>query len=287
MLPMLIPNKYDLILLGNIIIDEVYSITKWAEQGTSNIFQSHRTSVGGIGNMIEAMPDDSLHILVEAVIGKQHRHTIEKYFQAHSVDTLLHHSKMPTSTALILSNLELGERTSFVNWGCGTELFTHSNQKSRWTHISYLDTSSPFDIAQIRQNSDVISADLCLSDPSPDRSKYILDQLQHLDYLFASDAEMRPLLRGNYNTETISLLVKQYRLKNLIHHTKHKTIVIKDEHYNEVSNIHPLIKNVNVLGAGDAYCAAFIHHQLRYDADILKSVAWAHQQANKFILNRI
>lgn len=69
---MLIQNNYDLILLGNIIIDDVYSIPSWGFEGTSNIFDKYSQNIGGIGNLIKEfnmINNNKLSLFVESIIG--------------------------------------------------------------------------------------------------------------------------------------------------------------------------------------------------------------------------
>lgn len=280
---MLTQNKYDLILLGNAIIDEVYCITQWPSQGTSNIFQSHKISVGGIGNIIESFKNSDLKIMVECVIGNDNNgKIIKKYFKRKNIKTNLHISNKATSKALILSNLELKERTSFVNWGCGIETFL-SNKKSKWTHISYLDVIPSLDLKIIKTNSDIISADLCLSNPDIKTIYLLYNQLQYLDYLFISESELTSFL----NKKTISYIINEFKLKNLIYHTKNKTFIINKIESKETLEQPILTNDINVLGAGDAYCANFIKFKLNNKSKSdLNAAIYAHQQATKFVLSR-
>lgn len=279
---MSIPNKYDLILLGNIVIDEIYCITQWPIEGTSNIFQSHKTSVGGIGNIIEAIKDSHLKIMVECVIGNDDNgKIIKKYLKRKNIKSNLHISDKETSKGLILSNLELKERTSFVNWGCGTEIFI-PYKKSKWSHVSYLDIIPSLDLKTIKTNSDIISADLCLSNPNIKTIDLLYNQLKYLDYLFISESEFKPFL----NKKTISYIINEFKLKNLIYHTRNKTIIINKDKSKETLE-QPTFSNINVLGAGDAYCANFIKFKLNNKSkNDLDAATYAHQQATKFVLSK-
>lgn len=279
---MSIPNKKDLVLLGNLTFDQVYKIPKWPKQGTSNELISHRLSVGGIGNIIESTDFNKLKIFVEGNIGDDLAgETIKAYLKNKSIKHKLHSSTKPTSQALIVSSLSSEERTSFVNWGCGADPFVPTAKHTRWTHISYLDIIPSLDLNKIRENSDIVSADLCLSNPSRNTINSTLNKLQYLDYLFASESEFDPLITGY---ESIDLF-KTFKLKCLIFHSRLETIIQYRDKGFQVNGKHSIINNIDVLGAGDAYCGNFILSQLN-NKSLTKSAEFAHQKATEFILNR-
>lgn len=273
-------NKYDLKILGNIIVDDIYCIPGFNKEGTSNIFNSHKISVGGIGNIITALDNKDLKIIVECNIGNDPDGLlVKKFLQTKNVITKLHLSKKQTSRALILSNLKLKERTSFVDWGCGFDQIV-SSEKVKWTHISYLDIISSLNMKNIKNNSEIISADLCLSNPSKKTIKSILNKLKYIDYLFVSESEIYSLIDDPKN------LIKKYHLKCLIFHTRNETIIIKENYYNKIINTQKIIENTNVLGAGDVYCSGFILSKLNKKTDV-KSIIYAHRQATKLVLSKI
>lgn len=271
-------NKYDLTLLGNIIIDEIYCVPYWAEEGTSNIILEHDTSIGGIGNIIKELSKTNLHLFVETIIGNDEgAKLVRKFLYDNNITTSFHLSDKPTSRALIISSNN--ERTSFVKWGCSNDFIASSNVKSNWSHISYLDVCTKIDLESIRLNSNIISADLCLSKPSTEIIRNVLQQLSYLDYLFVSESEISSLIPDHNLQE----FVKQHKLKCLVFHTKTKTILVKEESYQEVNSPHKIFNDVNVLGAGDVYCANFIYYLLKNVPDEMKAALWAHQQATTFI----
>lgn len=273
-------NKYDLVLLGNVVVDDVYKLNEWANEGTSNRYDSHHNSIGGIGNIIEALKERKLKIKVEYSIGSDtNGQLVQNYFDTISAEYKLHTSSQPTSHALILSNLQSNERTSFVNWGCGHDPIV-SNNPARWTHVSYLDIIYKIDLEALRPHSDVLSADLCLSNPSQEVIDAVRNQLQFLDYLFVSESEL-PALANNPEE-----LLSKYKLSCLVYHKRDRTLIFKNNGYKEVLGNHQLQEQVQVLGAGDAYCANFMFSKLNNNATDEESVLWAHEQATKFILGR-
>lgn len=274
-------NKYDLILLGNMTVDDVYCLSEWAEEGTSNKFESYTQSVGALGNIIQALNNSGITIYIESIIGNDSNAEVIKTF-IRSFERKLHLSKKPTSKALILSNLKSKERTSFVNWGCGHDLIIPSTINVRWKHISYLDILPPLDLKESRQNSDIMSADLCLSNPSNIEST--INQLHYFDYLFASESEIYPLINNSKDIFKLIDLVNSSNLKCLVFHTRTNTYLVYKNSYKKVKNNYPIIENVNVLGAGDVYCASFIKYQLNNTINDKQAVDYAHEQATKYIV---
>lgn len=278
---MLIPNKYDLMLLGNIIVDDVYCISSWPQEGTSNVLLSDKTSIGGIGNIINSIREDNLSIFVQSVCGNdKYYQMICNYLSELTINNHITISDKTTSHAIIICGLTSNERTSFVNWGCGSEVILNNEVKSKWAHISYLDICHKMNIQQIKNNADIVSADLCLSSPTLEVMNNVLYNLQYLDYLFISEAESNALFSGM----SILDFVSQYKLKCLIFHTRDKTCIVKNGLLQEVDNTAHIIDNINVLGAGDAYCGNFITYQLTHESNEIEAAKWAHKQATTFIL---
>lgn len=269
---MSIQNKYDLKLIGNLTIDEVFSISSWNNEGTSNEFNSFYKSIGAIGNMIKSL-DQDLSIFVEGPIGNDNDgKLIKQFLKNNQIKNKLHYSNNPTSKAIILSNLQSNERTSFVNWGCGKDYIKYSNTKSIWTHISYLDIISQIDLQKIKNNTEILSADLCLSDPNLERLKLTIEQIPYLDYLFISETEFKSFYG-----------LSEFPLKNIILHTRRDTQIINKSSIQIISNNVPILEEVNVLGAGDAYCANFISYLIKNNLNYIKAAAYAHDQATNFI----
>src|ERR1700676_2067343 len=102
---MSIQFKYDLVLIGNIIVDNIYYISQWPDQGSSNQFLFHKMSIGGIGNIIDALSKESINIFAESIIGKNNNgKIIIKYLQKNNIKNKLYKSSLPTSNAIILSS---------------------------------------------------------------------------------------------------------------------------------------------------------------------------------------
>lgn len=278
-------NKYDLLLIGNITIDEVYETSHWAREGTSNDFKSYKQAVGGLGNIIQALKNSKLQISIIGNVGNNNDgKIIKKFLTKEKINHNLSVCNDMTSKALIITNTKSKERTSFVNWGCGKSDIEIANIKSNWAHISYLDIVPYLNFKKIKETSDYISADLCLSSPSQITITKILNQLQYLDYLFVSESEINSITNGEQEVYKIMELVSQYGLKNLVFHKREETLIVSPKSYKHVTNNQPILENISVLGAGDAYCANFIKYQLLHDFNNEKAATYAHEEATKFLV---
>lgn len=193
----------------------------------------------------------------------------------------MHLSNKQTSHALILSNLESNERTSFVNWGCGYDNIKPSNLQTRWKHISYIDILSMTDLDQCRKNSTIMSADVCLSNPNNINST--ISKLHYFDYLFISESEFFPLIGDINNIKEIMSLVNMTKLKCIVLHTRLNTHLIYKDNYKIINNNNKIITNTNVLGAGDVYCINFINYQLNNNINDEYAAIHAHKHTTNYI----
>lgn len=262
-------TKYDLRLIGNLIVDKIYCVNNFDKQGTSNELVSQYESVGGIGNMVGVVKD-KLKIFVEGVIGSdENGKKVELYLKY--TDSFLDIYKGETSCAVIISNLKNSERTSFVSWGNGKSEFEPTKHHAKWTHVCYLDTTN-IDLAELRETSEILSADLCLSNPDEETMSRVISQCKYLDYLFVSEKEFNPYLNGS-----------KFSVQNLVLHEKDRTYVFDKKDSYQVFNDSEILKNVNVLGCGDVYCANFILYQLTNELDNKAAAKFAHDQTYKFL----
>lgn len=274
-------------LIGNLILDDVYTVDYWPDENTSNEFNKNYKNIGGIGNILKALDPYDIEIGITAKLGGDENgtyydkdgHYISSKLRANYFDLQL--SNAPTSKAIILSSPN--ERTSFVNWGCGKEVpEINQNNNVHWTHISYLDIIPDINLENIK--SDVISVDLCLSNPGWPTINKICKQLQYIDFLIISNTE--------YNC-----FFDEYKLKNgiisnvLIKHSKYETLVSNINvpgKYNSIPNENKIINKANVLGAGDVYCGNFIANMMYYKdvhnyENIKNAVKLAHYYASEYV----
>lgn len=276
-------HESDLSLIGNVVVDDVYEIAGWPSEGTSNRFGSHRQSIGGIGNMVEALRGSVISVSVGAAVGDDQNGSIaRRYLEDCGAKAFLKVSRLPTSHALILSSISNKERTSFVSWGCG-RLPIDSFPSSKWTHIAYLDMVCESDLDGIE--SETISADLCLSNPSQETISAVLARMGSLDFLFMSPSEAKAYAKPGETLEaTLTRLRRDQGIKRIICHERTRTLIV-DEEVGIVAGTHEIFET-DVLGAGDAYCANFILYQLCRGNNPAGAAAFAHEEASRFLKKR-
>jgi sugar/nucleoside kinase (ribokinase family) len=282
-------STHDLVLVGNITVDHVYAIRGWPRGGTSNLFTKYAVSIGGLGNIVAALAGSNLAMLVLATIGKDDDgRLISAYLKHHGIDAALHVSHERTTRALILSDEKENERTSFVDWGCGVDALDTVNAGSaRWTHVSYLDVVPRVCLDKLRASTEVLSADLCLSTLPEEKRSTLLRQMHLLDYLFISLSEVTAYAENDVQeADQIARMLQKRHGTTIICHGRSDTILAARDGVTRVPNAHGLVDGINVLGAGDAYCANFIRHCLAFGHDIAAAAAAAHQEAGAFLLRR-
>lgn len=266
---MSIQSEYDLALFGNLTVDEVFSVKGWPVSGTSNSFESNKKTVGGIGNIIEAL-DGRLKIHVEGVVGADSDGEFIRNWLGlvKNVDHNLIESDKPTTKAIIFSDTEENERTSFVKWGCGKDSFTPKAVEAKWGHVSYLDLVPGIDLKEIRKTCQTLSADFCLSSPNK------LPDLSIFDVLFMSETEANA-----YKSQ-----LKDFN-ETIVCHTRSGTWVTACRVPSFLKSNHINVKGIDVLGAGDAYCAGFILNRLN-GLQLAGATFAAHEEATGFLLKR-
>lgn len=283
-IPEMSTHESDLCLIGNLVVDDIYEIKDWPREGTSNRFGAHRQSVGGIGNMVEALDGSNVSISACAVVGNdQNAVVVRKYLKDRGTGMLLKTSMLPTSHAIILSSISSKERTSFVSWGCG-KLPVDSFRCSKWAHIAYLDMVYETNIGNIE--SEILSADLCLSNPNYETMSAVLDRIGLLDFLFVSLSEVKAYAKDEEPLETTLERIRcDYGPKCIVCHERTRTLIV-DEVTTIVNGTHEIFE-ADVLGAGDAYCANFILYQLRHGNTPTGAAAFAHEEASRFLKKRV
>ena len=169
--------------------------------------------------------------------------------------------------ALVLVNKDKIERTSV---GKLNIKFNKPNiVDSSWNHIMYIneldDISFIFDI-----KTGMISADICKGKPL--KSKEVLQQI---DYLFISDEDIF------MDIKELGKLTKGWVI---LHHSGGSICTDGVELF-EINL--PIIKNINVLGAGDMLSASFINEYLNSKNNELENIVLNSHKKVKFYLKEI
>lgn len=266
-------SEDDLVLVGNITVDDVYQIQGWPLGGTSNTYSSNRKSVGGLGNIVDAL-DGRLLVTVNAMIGNDNDGEFVKYYLRNKgigFDEVLEPWGPKTTTkALIFSDTKNNERTSFVEWGCGKLPYTPKWRKAKWAHMSYIDILPDINMRALRESCGTLSTDVCLSTPPPGG----LPKLKDFDYLFISEVEAKAYGESIYDLGP-----------TVVCHTREDTTITWKNGSEKVKGRHKTVENIDVLGAGDAYVAGFILNMLKGES-LAGSAQEAHEEATRFLLNR-
>lgn len=285
-------NKLDLLLIGNLVVDEIYRIDGWPLPNTSNAFSTHKRSLGGIGNLLEALRGSGFKIGVEASRGDDldgywaSNKLADMYAKGCLEDWNLTPFDEPTSQAVVLSDAKGGVRTSFVRWGCGKRAIPVNPRPAKWAHVSYLDMMPQISLDALRKEVDILSADLCLS--SQPCREAINANLKLMDYLFLSDAEIGGLVgEGIPASQAVAEVAKPNPSLRVLCHSLEGTFMAAGNDVEFVPSGVERIENIDVLGAGDAYCANFIRHMLSEGTkDYPGAIKNAHAKATEFLMKR-
>lgn len=220
---------YDVVLYGNLITDYIFDGEK------------NKTQIGAMGNCWSALTELSpkLDISIE-----------------------------PTEIGSALVYVNKNRGTRICNAKTCLETRIPTIQKSRWSHILYINCLKDIDF--ISKLGGIISADSCKG-----RWKSDIKMLEYIDYLFISDEDL-----VNFDLELI-----KYNLKGwLIIHHKSGSKAIRKKELQEINPNLPILSNVNVLGAGDFFASSFIKEML--SGTILNnSLLNAHNYTYQFLKN--
>jgi len=171
----------------------------------------------------------------------------------------------PTSVgeALIMIDTNKCERASIAN--LNLQQRAPLVEPSRWSHILYLnelpDTSFISEIT-----TGVISADICRG-----RTLSDLSILKYIDFLFISDEDLFMEVSD----------LQQYVKGTIILHYKSGSLCYT-KGADRVKTTTPVIEDVNVLGCGDMFAAAFINAYMMHSS-IESAVAFAHESVSQHL----
>lgn len=174
-------------------------------------------------------------------------------------------SPMYFGEALIFADKPRAERIAKVSLNIQKK--TPKILDSKIHHLMYLNCFEHFDF--IGQLKGIITADLCLGKSlNPQVIKYV-------DYLFVSDED-------EYDINVLQKYIKGY----IILHSRNGSMI-----YNSTSKVaeyaipvDKLLKDVNVLGAGDSFAASFLYNLIRTNnIDIKNRIEFAHNKTTEIL----
>jgi sugar/nucleoside kinase (ribokinase family) len=291
-----------LTLYGNLIYDTVKYVNGF-KIGTSNQCEKEYNSIGAIGNIITNLCD--LHCeekikVFSAIADDKYGLHVQSWLEKVKKRCDLDISDLQivpggtTTNALIISNVEMNNRTSILNWGECRKMKNLTPIKTKWSHILYADTLDNINkntLLEIKKQSDVVSMDLCLGHYNNETLDKILSFLHYIDYLIISDVEARAITRRinfsgiEYDDIEAAKSLSRMTLKGVVIHSPSGS-VYSDGLNTEMFRANLFRHNgINVLGAGDMFCSSMIYSLLK-GKDMPAAIEFAHEHTSKTLLNR-
>ena len=139
---------------------------------------------------------------------------------------------------------------------------------SKINHLIYLNEMS--ERSFITSLDGIITADVCPGKP------LMKEMLHMVDYLFISDEDCDDFLG----------LVEATKGWVILHSSTGSVVSNGEEQYSWNLSESDIIKNVNVLGAGDIFASCFMYKLLGQEQDVRKSIEFAHTKTTE-ILNTL
>jgi sugar/nucleoside kinase (ribokinase family) len=252
----------DVALSGNIFVDTVCIMEKFPTENHSNEISTTFTSIGGVANLYRVFQENNINCRMSCSVADDDMGRLIKntYYPVQDIKTL--YCGLPTSHAVIISDMAKSVRTSLVNWGCGVRHVTKDPAFSNWHHVSYLDALddwTPDIMAGVKNLSKTVTVDLCHSNHDYSRER-ITECLRFVDGIIASDVELYSLFKTNQNDLCLDLALDH--VKFCILHTP-EYVLYKDKSGKEFKiPVTKIPMPVNALGAGDTFCANVIISRL-------------------------
>ena len=173
-------------------------------------------------------------------------------------------SPIDVGQALIYIDKPAAQRYSKVN----LSLVQHQVKmvSSKISHLIYLNEMTRHDF--IPALDGIITADIC---PGKPVNK---EMLQYVDYLFISDEDIRGGL-SEYTDVTKGWVI--------LHSASGSVVSNGEEEFFYKLPEELMLKNVNVLGAGDIFASCFLHKLLQNEGDIHNWIEFAHLKTTEII----
>jgi hypothetical protein len=173
-------------------------------------------------------------------------------------------SPIDVGQALIYIDKLAAQRYSKVN----LSLVQHQAKiySSKINHLIYLNEMTRHDF--IPALDGIITADIC---PGKPVNK---DLLQNVDYLFISDEDIDGSL-SEYTEATKGWVI--------LHSSSGSIVSNGDTEFFYKLPEEMMLKNVNVLGAGDIFASCFLHKLLQNEGDIHNWIEFAHLKTTEII----
>lgn len=285
-------KSFDFCIVGNLFVDTIQTLGVY-ETGVSNEGAGLQVDIGGAINTARSLLDlpGEQTVFLSSVVGNDEygKLAINLLEQIKKDNSLFdyHVDKVPglTTNALIISETNLQRRSSIVNWGVCREYEDFYIPEAKWYHFMYLDTLHGIKRKHFTDlpSDSIISADMCLASHTPSQRNNIMRLLEDVNYVVLSDDSAMSL--ADEKMEIYSSIVLDDKVKNAaVVHSPKGSCISEDGEQTMVYN--KIIDNVdiNVLGAGDAYAAKFMHVKSNGKHTTKESVVSAHKYATEFIM---
>lgn len=289
-------NKFDISFYGNLIVDTVCKVDDYVEGGSNKLISKY-TSLGASANLIREMISlnpKGLSISIDSSIGNDENGSYCKKWLINSnklnsskITPFLTTSHLPTSNALIIADTNKKTRSSIVQWGACTAHDNFTNHDSKWKHFLYIDAMTKIDEEHLKflSNCSIVSVDFCLSNHTEEQVNRIYSMLKYVDYIFISDVEAMSIT-GMKNLNEISANLANKSRGYCILHTPKGSHISDGNTTNEVKTEFLNDTALDVLGAGDVFCASFIDYAMKFEKEnVLQSAKFAHENTTKYLLN--
>ena len=279
--------------LGMWCVDTTYKINELPERGKLEpILDSFQCVGGGPSNVLTDLSSLGFNYPMIAMgsIGLDGNASIIKdHLKKNNIQInyLISSKTVPTSQTVCMSEKK-NERTFLYYPGANNLLDTKHfkiddlKSKPKILYIGYLTLLGKLDrfnnnktrlniVLEKAKKKNLITVLDLVSNKTSHFQKIVYSALPFTDYLLLNEIEAQLLFKksikknDNYlNIKLILKLTKKFFKKGLlkgliIHNSKESVCVLKDQTHNIKSKIIPQQKIKNAVGAGDAFCAAFIY----------------------------
>ena len=182
--------------------------------------------------------------------------------------------ELDCSLKIGLSPIDVGQALIYIDKQAATRVgkaslnlkkFSAQDIPSHVSHLIYLNEMS--DTAFIPALDGIITADICPGKPVRK------ELLQYVDYLFISDEEC----------DDFSDLVEATKGWVILHSSTGSVISNGEEEHSWNLPESDIIKDVNVLGAGDIFASCFMYKLLGQEQDVRKSIEFAHIKTTEIL----
>ncbi len=279
--------------LGMWCVDTTYKINELPERGKLEpILDSYQCVGGGPSNVLTDLSSLGFNYPMIAMgsIGLDGNASIIKdHLKKNNIQiNYLISSKTVATSQTVCMSEKKNERTFLYYPGANNLLDTKHfkiddlKSKPKILYIGYLTLLGKLDrfnnnktrlniVLEKAKKKNLITVLDLVSNKTSHFQKIVYSALPFTDYLLLNEIEAQLLFKksikknDNYlNIKLILQLTKKFFKKGLlkgliIHNSKESVCVLKDQTHNIKSKIIPQQKIKNAVGAGDAFCAAFIY----------------------------